>query len=58
MPTSWARSATLSVRRRRPGTSAADFATSWAAPVRFSGYNKGQAERVQIYVQDMYDALP
>ena len=40
------------------GTSAADFATSWEVPARFSGYNKGQAERVQIYVQDMYDALP
>ena len=40
------------------GTSAADFAANWEIPSRFAGYNKGQAERLQIYVQDMYDELP
>ena len=40
------------------GTSAADFAASWELPARFSGYNKGSAERTAIYVQDMFDALP
>ena len=40
------------------GTSAADFAAGWEVPARFSGYNGAPAERLQIYVQDMYDALP
>ena len=40
------------------GTSAADFAASWEIPSSFSGYNKGPAERLEIYVQDIYDALP
>jgi glyoxylase-like metal-dependent hydrolase (beta-lactamase superfamily II) len=40
------------------GTSAADFAAGWEVPTRFSGYNGAPAERLQIYVQDMYDALP
>ncbi len=40
------------------GTSAADFAASWEVPSRFSGYNKGPAERLEVYVQDIYDALP
>jgi len=38
--------------------SATDFAASWKIPDRFSGYNKGSDERLQIYVQDMYDELP
>ena len=40
------------------GTSAADFVSGWQVPSRFSGYNKGSDERLQIYVQDMYDELP
>ena len=40
------------------GASAADFAASWEAPARFSGYGGSPAERLQVYVQDMYDALP
>ena len=40
------------------GTSAADFATSWEIPSQFAGYNKGSDERLQIYVQDMFDELP
>ena len=40
------------------GTSAADFAAGWEIPARFPGYNKGSAERLGIYVQDMYDELP
>jgi glyoxylase-like metal-dependent hydrolase (beta-lactamase superfamily II) len=40
------------------GTSAGDFAASWEVPSRFAGYNSPAAERLQIYVQDMFDALP
>ncbi len=40
------------------GTSAADFVSGWQVPNRFSGYNKGPEERLQAYVQDIYDALP
>ena len=40
------------------GTSAADFAASWEVPARFSGYNGAPAERLQIYVEDMYEELP
>ncbi len=40
------------------GTAAAAFVSSWEVPSRFAGYNKGPAERMTVYVQDMYDALP
>ena len=40
------------------GTSVADFVSGWEVPSRFSGYNKGPEERLQAYVQDIYDALP
>ena len=40
------------------GTSAVNFVASWEAPARFSDYGGAPAERLQIYVQDMYDALP
>ncbi len=40
------------------GTSAADFVSGWQVPSRFSGYNKGPEERLQAYVQDIYDELP
>ncbi len=40
------------------GTSATDFVSGWQVPSRFSGYNKGPEERLQAYVQDIYDALP
>ena len=40
------------------GTSAADFVSGWQVPSRFAGYNKGPEERLQVYVQDVYDALP
>jgi len=40
------------------GTAAADFAASWEVPARFSGYTSAPVERLQVYVQDMYDALP
>ena len=40
------------------GTSAADFVAGWEVPSRFSGYDKGPAERLTVYVQDIYDALP
>ena len=40
------------------GDSAADFGAGWEVPSRFSGYGKGPAERLEIYVQDIYDALP
>ncbi len=40
------------------GTSVADFVSGWQVPSRFSGYNKGSEERLQVYVQDIYDALP
>ena len=39
------------------GTSAADFASGWQVPSRFSGYNKGPEERLLAYVQDIYEAL-
>ena len=48
----------MSARRRAGGTSVADFVSGWQIPSRFSGYNKGSEERLQIYVQDIYDALP
>ena len=40
------------------GASVADFVSGWQVPSRFSGYNKGPEERLQAYVQDIYDALP
>ena len=40
------------------GQSAAEFVSSWQVPSRFSGYNKGPEERLQAYVQDIWDALP
>jgi len=39
------------------GMSAADFVSGWQVPDRFSGYNKGPEERLQAYVQDIYDSL-
>ena len=38
------------------GASAADFAAGWEVPARFSGYNKGPAERLTPYVEDIYAA--
>ena len=40
------------------GASVADFVSGWQVPSRFLGYNKGPEERLQAYVQDIYDALP
>ena len=40
------------------GTSAADFVAGWEVPARFSGYNKGPAERLTPYVEDIYGATP
>ena len=37
------------------GRSAADVAASWEVPARFSGHNKPPAERLQAYVQVIYD---
>jgi glyoxylase-like metal-dependent hydrolase (beta-lactamase superfamily II) len=40
------------------GTSAADFVAGWEVPAQFSGYNKGPAERLTPYVEDIYAATP
>ena len=40
------------------GESAAEFVSGWEVPSTYAGYNKGPAERLQVYVQDIYDALP
>ena len=40
------------------GESAAEFVSGWQVPSMYSGYNKGPAERLQAYVQDIYDDLP
>ena len=40
------------------GTSVADFVAGWEVPARFSGYNKGPAERLTPYVEDIYAATP
>ena len=40
------------------GESAADFVSGWEVPSTFAGYSKGPDERLQVYVQDIYDALP
>ena len=40
------------------GRSAADVARSWEVPARFSGYAAGPPERLQAYVQVIYDELP
>ena len=40
------------------GESAAEFVSGWQVPSMYSGYNKGPAERLQVYVQDIYDDLP
>ena len=40
------------------GESAAEFVSGWEVPSMFAGYNKGSEERLQVYVQDIYDALP
>ncbi len=40
------------------GESAAEFVSGWEVPGRYSGYTKGPAERLQAYVEDIYNALP
>ena len=40
------------------GESAAEFVSGWEVSSMFAGYNKGSEERLQVYVQDIYDALP
>ena len=40
------------------GRSVEDVASSWKTPARFSGYNKPRLERLQAYVQVIYDELP
>jgi cyclase len=41
------------------GESAAEFVSGWEVPSTFAGYSKGSSEeRLQVYVQDIYDALP
>ena len=40
------------------GESAAEFVSGWQVPSTYSGYTKGPAERLQAYVEDIYDALP
>ena len=40
------------------GESAAEFVSGWQIPSMYSGYNKGPEERLQAYVQDIYDELP
>ncbi len=40
------------------GTSAADFVTGWEPSGPYADYTKGPAERLTVYVQDIYDATP
>ncbi len=40
------------------GESPAEFVSGWQVPSTYSGYTKGPAERLQAYVEDIYDALP
>ena len=40
------------------GTSATDFVAGWQVPGTFMGYAKGAEERLAVYVQDIYDAIP
>ena len=40
------------------GVSPTDFVENWEVPGRFSGYNKGPAERLEVYVQDIIGTLP
>lgn len=40
------------------GRSVEDVASSWEIPARFSGYNEPRLERLQAYVQVIYDELP
>ena len=42
---------------KQAGRSAADFAGAWEIPARFSDYGKPPAERLQAYVQVIYDEL-
>jgi len=40
------------------GRSAADVGASWEIPAQFTGYNRGTDERLQAWVQVIYDELP
>jgi len=41
------------------GESAAEFVSGWEVPSIFAGFSKGASEeRLTVYVQDIYDALP
>ena len=39
------------------GRSAADVAASWQIPARFEGFSKPAADRLEAYVQVIYDEL-
>ena len=40
------------------GESVTEFVSGWQVPSMFLGYIKGPEERLQAYVQDIYDELP
>ena len=42
---------------KRDGRSAQELASTWQVPPRFMGYGKPPAERLQAYVQVVYDEL-
>ena len=42
---------------KRDGQSAQEYASTWQVPPRFMGYGKPPAERLQAYVQVIYDEL-